>query len=58
MWERIRTLTTICIQPYSKITLKPKDILPWDKKKRMQAERISKKEATERFEKLLRRIVI
>lgn len=58
-WERTRTLAAICIQPYSKRSLKPKDVLPlpWDsEQKSVRTETVGKDEAMKMFEKLMQKM--
>lgn len=55
-WERTRILATMCVQPYSKKRLSPKDVLPlpWDKeRKKSVSEVVSKEEAKKRLIALL-----
>lgn len=58
-WERTRTLAAVCIQPYSKKRLIPKDIIsfPWDnQKKEVSSEIVNKEAAKKRLTSLLDKI--
>ncbi len=58
-WERTRVLATLCVQPYSKRRLSPKDVipLPWDKEQRKPTSKpVGKEEAKRRMMALLKRI--
>lgn len=59
-WERARLIATICVQPYSKRRLSPKDVLPlpWDKaqQKKPASKIVSKEEDKKRLASLMERI--
>lgn len=52
-WERVRILASVFIQPYSKRSVKPKELLPlpWDSegKKESEKEEMSKEEFNRRY---------
>ena len=53
-WERMRLLATITIQPHVKGKISPDKLLPlpWEKKPKAEAPKVSKEEAMKRFERL------
>ncbi len=58
-WERLRMLGTMVLQPYTKKSLKPKDVLtlPWDNdmSNKPKTPVLSKEEALKRFKELVKR---
>lgn len=51
-WERVRILAAFAVQPYSKKSVKPKELLPlpWDSEAREEAkEEMSKEEFNRRY---------
>ena len=61
-WERMRMLAAIIIQPYAKGKLTPHSLLPfpWDAEsrptRRATAEHVSKEDALQRFEEVLKKV--